>query len=257
MAGDKKTPPTRSPQGAFSSAGPGAGRSRRPSAQSIPRGLISNAPDAPDEPVLDDIAANETLRRERESDAPDAHDAWSAQSNNSSGGSTIPPPRSGEVERLRELSAQRISEVPPDTDAGGALDLVDHSSPSRELDLQGEMQDCYALDDLTGALRFADLILGRDPDNAEAIRVAEDCRVRLRSLYSSKIGDMTCIVEVALGEAELRWLGLDHRSGFLLSRVDGEASVEELLDICGMPALEALKTLTELVERGAIKLRQR
>lgn len=256
MAGEKNKPPTRSPQGAFSSAKRAGGdRSRRPSAQSIPRGLISNAPEAPDEPVLDDIAANESLREDES--GTEGHDAWSAHSSSGTGGSTIPPPRSGEVERLRELSAQRISDVPGDADAAGALDLVDHSRPSRELDLHGEMQDCYALDDLTGALRFADLILGRDPDNVEARTVAEDCRVRLRSLYTSKIGDMTRVVEVALSEAELRWLGLDHRSGFLLSRVDGEASVDELLDICGMPTLEALKTLTELVDRGAIKLRER
>lgn len=157
---------------------------------------------------------------------------------------------------MRELSAHRISEAPLDIEAGGALDLIDNSRPSMQLDLYGDMQDCYALDDLTGALRFADLILGRMPNDAEAMRVAEDCRVRLKSLYTSKIGDVTRVVEVALGEAELRWLGLDHRSGFLLSRVDGVASVEELLDICGMPILEALKTLTDLLERGAIKLQR-
>lgn len=218
----------------------------------MPRGLIPTAP-GPEEPVLDDIAANERLRQEA---APDGHDGWTQGEKGKSGTSTVPPPRSAEVERLRELSAQRISEMPSDFEiGGGALDLVDHSRPSMELDLQGEMQDCYALDDLTGALRFAELILGRDPAHSEARHVAEECRNRLQSLYSSKVGDLSRVVEVALDEAELRWLGLDHRSGFLLSRVDGISTVEELLDICGMPKLEALKTLAELVERGAIRFR--
>jgi hypothetical protein len=61
-------------------------------------------------------------------------------------------------------------------------------------------------------------------------------------------------VLMALGDSQLRWLGLDHRSGFLLSRIDGLSTVDELLDVCGMPRLEALKTLSELLERGAIRL---
>jgi len=36
--------------------------------------------------------------------------------------------------------------------------------------------------------------------------------------------------------------------------VDGVSTVEEVLDICGMPRLEALKTLADLLERGAIRL---
>lgn len=259
MAGDEKKPPTSSPQGAFSSGVPRApdadpaARARRLSSNSIPRGLI---PATPEEPVLDDIAANESLRQEIE-ERGDGHDGWThgASVPPSAGTSTIPPPRSGEVERLRELSAQRGGDMQLDVEGGGALDLVDHSRPSAELDLEGEMQDCYALDDLTGALRFAELILGRDPTSGEARHIADDCRVRLQGLYSSKIGELTRVVEVALDEAELRWLGLDHRSGFLLSRIDGVTTVEELLDVCGMPKLEALKTLAELVERGAIRFR--
>jgi hypothetical protein len=52
-------------------------------------------------------------------------------------------------------------------------------------------------------------------------------------------------------------LGLDHRAGFLLSRVDGLSTVEEVLDICGMPRLEALKTLVDLLDRGAIRVERR
>jgi hypothetical protein len=73
-------------------------------------------------------------------------------------------------------------------------------------------------------------------------------------LYSSKLGRLDKVVVVALGDSQLRWLGLDHRSGFMLSRIDGQSTVDELLDICGMPRLEGLKTLAYLLERGAIRL---
>jgi hypothetical protein len=116
------------------------------------------------------------------------------------------------------------------------------------------MEELYALDDLTGALRHAELILGRTPDNEQAQRIAANCRARLIQLYSSKLGRLDRVVLVALGDSQLRWLGLDHRSGFLLSRIDGQSTVDELLDICGMPRLEGLKTLAYLLERGAIRL---
>ena len=68
---------------------------------------------------------------------------------------------------------------------------------------------------------------------------------------------MSAVPVPALSETQLRWLGLDHRSGFLLSRVDGIATVEDVLDVCGMPRLEALKTLVDLIERGAIRVEAR
>jgi hypothetical protein len=54
-------------------------------------------------------------------------------------------------------------------------------------------------------------------------------------------------------DAEVRWLGLDHRAGFLLSRIDGVATVDELVDVSGMGRLEALKILAELLEAKAIR----
>lgn len=211
---------------------------------------------AADEVVLDEIAANATERTPSSQPPPlgyaEGHDAWTVE--RMSRQSTVPPQADEDFSRLRELSARRISELPPEDTRGGALDLVDHSRPSEQLDLLGEMEELYALDDLTGALRFAELILGREPGNLQAQRCADNCRARLIRLYSSKLGDMDQPVTLALEDAELRWLGLDHRSGFLLSRVDGMSTVEELLDICGMPRLEGLKTLVELLERGAIRV---
>jgi hypothetical protein len=181
----------------------------------------------------------------------EGHDAWTLD--RMSRQSTVPPVRRDDFDRLRELSALPLGEAPTGTTRGGALDLVDRSRPLLPPDLVSEMEELYALDDLTGALRHAELILGRTPDNEQALRCAENCRSRLIQLYSSKIGRLDRVVVLALGDSQLRWLGLDHRSGFLLSRVDGFSTLEELLDVCGMPRLEALKTLADLLERGAIR----
>jgi hypothetical protein len=92
------------------------------------------------------------------------------------------------------------------------------------------------------------------PEHPEALRYARSSRERLEQLYSSRLGSLARIAHVAVPDHEIRWLGLDHRAGFLLSRVDGCHSVEEILDVSGMPRLEALKTLSELVSVGAVRL---
>ena len=48
---------------------------------------------------------------------------------------------------------------------------------------------------------------------------------------------------------------LEPRSAFLLSRLDGSLTIEDVLDVSGMPRLEALRVLAELVVRGVIVLR--
>jgi hypothetical protein len=210
--------------------------------------------------VLDDIQHNERPRAPSSFPTPlgqaEEHDAWTVD--RLSRQSTVPPVRHDDFDRLRQLSATPDLDdlPPPNTPMGGALDLIDRSRPTQHtLDLVGEMEELYALDDLTGALRAAELILGRGPTHEQAKRCADNCRKRLIQLYTSKIGRMDRVAALALGESQLRWLGLDHRAGFLLSRVDGISSVDELLDICGKPRLEALRTLVDLLERGAIRLR--
>jgi len=266
----KKESVEKPPRGAFGArpSGGAQGSSSKNPPPKLPSGLgvslfppASGPPAGAEEVVLEDIAQN--APKPQSSFPPplgqsEGHDAWTLE--RMSRQSTVPPVRSEEVDRLRELATRSSLRPEPAVDGGvgdgdgDALDLVNRSRPSVQLDLVGEMEELYALDDLTGALRFAELILGREPHNEQAKRCAENCRKRLLSLYSSKIGRLDAVPVPALGDAELRWLGLDHRSGFLLSRVDGVSTVEEVLDVCGMPRLEALKTLVDLLDRGAIRV---
>jgi hypothetical protein len=57
---------------------------------------------------------------------------------------------------------------------------------------------------------------------------------------------------VRVTNARLKGFALDHRAGFLLSFLDGVTRVEDVLDICGMPRLEALRGLRELLARGIV-----
>lgn len=53
--------------------------------------------------------------------------------------------------------------------------------------------------------------------------------------------------------AEVSKLKIDHRAGFLLAHVDGMQTLEEILDICAMPATEALGLISNLRAMGVIE----
>ena len=121
------------------------------------------------------------------------------------------------------------------------------------VDLEGEMIDRYALGDFSGALLAAEQVLGKQADHLEAKKCAASCRERLGHLHLSRLGGATRVPSVAVDGSEVRWLGLDHRAGFLLSRVDGASTIDELVDLSGMARHEALKILVELMDAGALK----
>lgn len=260
MAEKAKDRPAAPPPGHY-----GAAKTRErgtaPNVDTLPSPRISfpptsDHPQGAQELIFEDEEPYEepTARQPPPPPRTEGHDAWTVD--RLSRQSTVPPVHRDDVDRLRELSAQPLTDPTAALGGarGGALDLVDRSRPLSPPDLVSEMEELYALDDLTGALRHAELILGRSPDHEQAQRCAANCRARLLQLYSSKIGRLDRVVILALADSQLRWLGLDHRSGFLLSRIDGFSSVDEVLDVCGMPRLEALKTLADLLERGAIRL---
>lgn len=171
-----------------------------------------------------------------------------------------PPPaaeRTASVVRRSPLPPAAGRRLPDASDSVDALDLVEQTKPrpsSSEVDLASEMAERYGLGDFTGALRSAELLLGRDPEHAEARRYARSSRERLEQIYTSRLGAMTKIPVVTVPGSEVRWLGLDHRAGFLLSRIDGLSPIHVILDVSGMPRLDTLKTLSELLDAGAIRL---
>jgi hypothetical protein len=67
--------------------------------------------------------------------------------------------------------------------------------------------------------------------------------------------DRSSVPVLAVSLADLRELAVDHRAGFLLSRIDGETPIEGLLDLSAMPEDETLKLLRDLLDRGILVLR--
>jgi hypothetical protein len=117
-----------------------------------------------------------------------------------------------------------------------------------------EIEDCYALGDYSRALQIAEQLLARSPDDLTARRYAQNCREVLTQMFAARIGPLDQVIRVVVSPEEVQWLSLDHRAGFLLSLVDGQSTVDEILDISGMTRLDALKILHDLTEQQVVKL---
>jgi HD-GYP domain-containing protein (c-di-GMP phosphodiesterase class II) len=66
------------------------------------------------------------------------------------------------------------------------------------------------------------------------------------------LGSLDRVPRIVVAAAELGKLTLDHRAGFVLTFVDGVSSIDTLLDASGLPRLELLRVLRDLVRAGVV-----
>jgi hypothetical protein len=118
-----------------------------------------------------------------------------------------------------------------------------------------EMRERVALGDYAGAFELSELILTAEPGNLDAAECGEDCRTTLEQMLVSSLGSLDRVPMVLVPPTQLRWLSMDHRAGFILSLIDGSSSLDLILDVCGMPKLDALRIVDELARQKVIALR--
>lgn len=109
------------------------------------------------------------------------------------------------------------------------------------------LRECIGRDDFSGAIEASERVLERAPSHAEALSVRARATENLIQLLEAKVGDLSAIPSLRIPADEVIWLNLNHREGFILSQIDGVMSYEDILDVCGMPRLEALRVLAHLV----------
>jgi hypothetical protein len=143
----------------------------------------------------------------------------------------------------------RRSLLPPPAAATIVPEEVDAPMPD---DIHREIADHFALGDYAAALHSAELQLGLEPTDENARQYADTSRARLETRYTTRIGSLEYVFNLAVPAAKVKWLGLDPQAAFLLSLVDGQTTVAEVLERCQMGRLEALRVFTELLEAKAI-----
>ncbi len=155
--------------------------------------------------------------------------------------------------------------LPFDPVAAGAAALL------LELDATGrvdETNDDFVRRRITGLLALAaqarsdgelermvtaiELALSQDPASALGQKLVHRHRDAILAGLQQYLGDMNHYPRLAKPMNELGGMQIGPRAAFLVSRIDGGITYDELLDVSGMPRMEALRYLCQMVMRGVL-----
>lgn len=106
--------------------------------------------------------------------------------------------------------------------------------------------------DLPAAVLAAEYALRESPDSATAQKLIHGQATQLEGLFGEFLGPQERVPRVVLDMESVMAREIDPRGAFLLSRIDGMSTFEEIIDISGMPRLEALRHLAWFVADGVI-----
>ncbi|MCK6550346.1 hypothetical protein L6R52_31205, partial [Myxococcota bacterium] len=120
-----------------------------------------------------------------------------------------------------------------------------------ELQLR-EAKDRFHLHDFSGAVDLLELLKPGDPGFEEARALLAEARANLMRMYESKLGDIDAVPRLLISNEEVIWLNLNHRAGFILSQIDGSVSYDDIIALSGMPRLDTLKILSDLISNKVI-----
>jgi hypothetical protein len=119
--------------------------------------------------------------------------------------------------------------------------------------LADTMLERLAAADYEGAIMAAEALLEYRPRDRDALDAAQIAKTELRKVYVARLGSLDRVPHIVMGpDAIFALKSLDFRAGFLLSRVDGLASIYEIVEGASIPSLEALGILSELYLRRVI-----
>lgn len=200
---------------------------------------------------VDEVRASERYREANTEPAPTTEEALKIVSD-LDGPVTRPAPAD---EPARASGAKRLPSI-PGLRRVTSKPASSGKRPRQPLDKLLEcMKASFDDADYEGAHRWASEVLALDPDNPGARNYLESCSRVLEQRVIGRVGDLSRTPTVLMTEEQIRWLSLDHRAGFLLSMIDGFTTLEELIDIAGMPRDDVLRVLGELIDQGVIGVR--
>lgn len=99
-----------------------------------------------------------------------------------------------------------------------------------------------------------DLAVLENPDSVITQKLMYMHHDDICAVFRSYLGDESAVPKLTMPLHELASQNLDSRAAFLLSRVDGVMTMSELLDVSGMPLIDAYRYLAVTVLRGIVRL---
>jgi hypothetical protein len=104
------------------------------------------------------------------------------------------------------------------------------------------------------ALKLAELVLEREPENAEAKDCLLCCQIELEQAARAQLGSLAQVPRLMIGPDQLRERRLDCHACALVELIDGASTLDSIAAASAMPAFQALGTLAQLARRGIIAM---
>lgn len=172
------------------------------------------------------------------------------------------PTKQSDVRAIRETAS--ASPVDPiEARAAQILEEVDAEAPANEpKDEQTRRRIAALLERASAwnnvgeterAVAAVDLALSEDPNSALGQKLITRNRDAIMHVFQGYLGDLERQPELARPLHELQNAPISPRAAFLLSRIDGTLTIDELLDVSGMPRLEAYRHICQLYVRGILR----
>lgn len=131
-----------------------------------------------------------------------------------------------------------------DGDSSGLVAVADAWA-----DVYAQMKRAFFVRDYGRAVDLGQRFAQRHPDHADAKLFVEECRTLLEHQLTQQLPiERAVALRVPLDEME----GLDARTAFLFSQVDGRTSIDDLADLAPMPRSEALRIIAVAIEEGVL-----
>jgi hypothetical protein len=106
---------------------------------------------------------------------------------------------------------------------------------------------------LEAALELLEAASRRDAGRLDLQGYLEMLKSRLHERYRERVGGPASVPQLRMRPDEVLRFNLPATAGFLLSLVDGQTSVEDLVSLSGLDAFEALRVLAGLLDAGIIR----
>jgi len=148
----------------------------------------------------------------------------------------------------------RATEIIEDVDEAAPREEAREDKTRRRITTLFEKASQWSREgDLERAVAAVDLALSEDPNAALAQKLIHRNRETIMTVFQAYLGDLQRTPQLARPLHELANAPISPRAAFLLSRIDGLISIDEILDVCGMPRLEAYRYLCQLFLRGILR----
>jgi len=168
-----------------------------------------------------------------------------------------PPPGDGtrhDVVLAFDPIDARATEIIEDVDEAAPREEAREDKTRRRITTLFEKASQWSREgDLERAVAAVDLALSEDPNAALAQKLIHRNRETIMTVFQAYLGDLQRTPQLARPLHELANAPISPRAAFLLSRIDGLISIDEILDVCGMPRLEAYRYLCQLFLRGILR----